>query len=74
MAGEAAILDSFLERGLESKHTQSQSCPVQESPRTPEVNEGIQISKNGMIEAGEGGARREEIVSEIFSSYGPSLL
>lgn len=73
MAGEAAILDSFLERGLESKHTQSQSCPVQ-SPRTPEVNEGIQISKNGMIEAGEGGARREEIVSEIFSSYGPSLL
>lgn len=36
-----------------------------ESPRTPEVNEGIQImiSKNGMIEAGEGGARSEEIVS-----------
>ena len=34
-----------------------------ESPRTPEVNEGIQISKNGMIEAGERGARSEEIVS-----------
>lgn len=60
VAGEAAILDSFLERGLESKHTQSQSYPVQ---RVPEVNDGIQISKNGMIEAGEGGARSEEIVS-----------
>lgn len=67
VAGEAAILDSFLEWGLESKHTQSQSCPVQRVPerQSPEVNEGIQImiSKNGMIEAGEGGARSEEIVS-----------
>lgn len=74
MAGEAAILDSFFRErsGIETYAVPELSRA--ERPRTPEVKEGIQISKNGMIEAGEGGARREEIVSEIFSSYGPSLL
>ena len=54
MAGEAAIFDSFLERGLESKHMQSQSCPVQSVPERQRSRKVFKYQRTGWLRRGKG--------------------
>ena len=74
VAGEAAILDSFLERGLESKHTQSQSCPVQRVPERQKSMKVFKYQRTGWLRRGKGVRAVRKLFLRYFLYMVPALL